>query len=250
MTRHNHRRRRDVRQYMTDHGVTYTEALRAIDAADDRKSTATANPFRPRPVDQGGPEMPAVVTLDNDVNPICGHYLGNLCTGCGVCTTCDGCYCAELRQEAELDAYFREVEREHAEHWQEPGEDCPTCESDRKRSKDFTECPKCGKALQGFWHFREHCPPYCRKDKPHAPGLDWSHLIGKRITIDTHWLYEGDMSQYAASWTGTVTGPWTNPGTGTETGMYELELDPTVPQPRDDITTTPFNPREFTITEH
>lgn len=254
MTRNNHSRRRTVRNYMARHGVTYTQALRALDAAaaEERPAEQTsAAPFRVRPVDQGGPAMPAVVTREHDVNPVCGHWLGNQCDGCGTCTACDGCYCAELRQEAELDAYFCDVEREHDEHWDAPGEDCPACDDEREKSKSFTECPTCHKALQGFWHFREHCPPYCRKDKPHPPGLDWSHLIGKRITIDTHWLYQGRMAEYAASWTGTVTGRWRNPHTGAELDdHYELLLDPTVPQPQASDPTIPFNPRDFTITEH
>ncbi|MDE1674692.1 hypothetical protein [Nocardia gipuzkoensis] len=122
--------------------------------------------------------------------------------------------------------------------------------------------------LQGFWHFREHTPPYCFKDDPHPPGLDWSHLIGKRITIDTHWCYQGKMADYAAEWTGTVTGRLRSPNTGALTDFYdyspgrpssppslemrwwEMRLDDTVPQPNDRSGTIPFNPREFTITEH
>ncbi|MEV3986224.1 hypothetical protein [Nonomuraea sp. NPDC049758] len=40
----------------------------------------------------------------HDVNPACGHHLRALCGGCGVCTTCDGCYCTELSREAAIDA--------------------------------------------------------------------------------------------------------------------------------------------------
>lgn len=58
-----------------------------------------------------------------------------------MCTTCDGCYCTELRREAEEDAYFHRVERDHAEHLDEPDPACPTCKYDRGRSKEFTECP-------------------------------------------------------------------------------------------------------------
>jgi hypothetical protein len=252
MTRNNHARRGDVRSYMARHGVTYTQALRALDAGgppDDRAEQTSAGLVPVRPVDRGGPRMPAVVTREHDVNPVCGHWLGSQCVGCGVCTTCDGCYCAELRNDAELDVYFDRVDREHAEHWDEPGEDCPTCEHDRERSKNFTECPTCGKSLKGFWHLREHRPPYCRRDKPHPPGLDWSHLIGKRITIDTYWLYQGRMAEYAESYTGTVTGRWKQPKTGAETDCYELLLDPAVPQPQTSSTTITFNPREFTIIE-
>jgi hypothetical protein len=254
MTRSNHTRRRDVRAYMARHGVTYTQALRALTAAappEDHTGPTSAGLFRVRPVEQGGPRLPAVVTGDNDINPVCAHWLGHKCAGCGVCTTCDGCYCDELRREAQADAESARLQREHAEHLTEPGQDCPLCELDRERSKGFTECPQCHRPLKGFWHFVEHCPPYCHKDKPHPPGLDWSHLIGKRITIDTHWCYQGDMAKYAAAWTGTVTGLWRHPDTGAKTGLYELRLDPAAPQPpRTDYTTTPFDPREFTITEH
>ncbi|WP_157129094.1 hypothetical protein [Nocardia amamiensis] len=264
MTRNNHSRRRDVRDYMARHGVTYTQALRALMHSDapslavvrlmpPKDLTAPTDPivFRVRPVEQGGPRLPTVVTADHDVNPVCGHWLGNRCAGCATCTTCDGCYCEELRSEARLDAYFGRVARDHEQHLDEPGPDCPTCELDREQSMNFTECPKCHKPLQGFWHFVEHCPPYCYKDKPHPPGLDWSHLVGKRITIDTHWCYQGDMAKYAASWTGTVTGRWKNPDTGAETDLYELQLDPTVPQPNNnDLTPIEFDPRGFTITEH
>lgn len=142
------------------------------------------------------------------------------------------------------------IEREHAEHRDEPDPHCPSCDYDRNRSKDFTECPTCHKVLQGLWHFREHNPPYCLKDDPHPPGLDWSHLIGKRITIDTHWCYQGKMADYAAAWTGTVTRRERSPRTGELTDFYELRLDETVPQPNDNTGTIPFNPSEFTITEH
>lgn len=30
-----------------------------------------------------------------DCNPICGCSLSAKCRGCGVCMTCDGCYCEE-----------------------------------------------------------------------------------------------------------------------------------------------------------
>ncbi|MFR9773851.1 hypothetical protein [Nocardia sp. SC052] len=253
MTRNNHTRRRDVRAYMARHGVTYTQALRALAAEvppEDQPAPSSASLFRVRPADRGGPSLPAVVTGEHDVNPVCGHWLGSRCDGCGMCTTCDGCYCTELRREAEDAAWIARLEREHAEHLEAPDEDCGRCEDDRARSKDFTECPTCHKPLQGFWHFREHCPPYCYRDNPHPPGLDWSYLIGKRITIDNHWCYQGKMAQYAAAWTGTVTGRWKHPDTGAETDYYELLLDPNVAQPRTDLTTTAFDPREFTITEH
>jgi hypothetical protein len=30
-----------------------------------------------------------------DVNPSCSHHKRQKCIGCGVCTSCDGCYCDE-----------------------------------------------------------------------------------------------------------------------------------------------------------
>jgi DNA-directed RNA polymerase specialized sigma24 family protein len=60
-------------------------------------------------------------------------------------------------------------------------------------------------------------------------------------------LRKAPVKAVAGGWTGRCT----NPNTGEEmTDFYELELDPTVPQPRTDITTTDFDPRDFTITEH
>ncbi|MEV3961762.1 hypothetical protein AB0M34_12815 [Nocardia sp. NPDC050193] len=58
------------------------------------------------------------------------------------------------------------------------------------------------------------------------------------------------MAEYAAAWTGTVTGRETSPRTGDLTDFYEMRLDETVPQPNDNTGTISFNPREFTITEH
>jgi hypothetical protein len=38
---------------------------------------------------------PANWSSEHDCNPICGHHLASKCTGCGVCMSCDGCYCYE-----------------------------------------------------------------------------------------------------------------------------------------------------------
>ncbi len=43
----------------------------------------------------GAPTIPATYTDHDDVNPICGCHKRALCLGCGVCTSCDGCYCYE-----------------------------------------------------------------------------------------------------------------------------------------------------------
>lgn len=38
---------------------------------------------------------PATWSSEHDCNPICGCHLSAKCHGCGVCMTCDGCYCNE-----------------------------------------------------------------------------------------------------------------------------------------------------------
>jgi NTP pyrophosphatase (non-canonical NTP hydrolase) len=53
-------------------------------------------PAEPRLVAAAGPRLPAVTTPERDINPICGHWLGNRCDGCMTCTTCDGCHCDEV----------------------------------------------------------------------------------------------------------------------------------------------------------
>ena len=125
--------------------MTYTQALRALDGAALPGERAVPEPvpsFRPRPAGQGGPNLPTIVPPGGgDVSPICGHLLVNTCASCGVCTKCDSCYCGEGRAEAELDAYFDQVEREHEKHQGRPGEDCPTCEYDEQRTQGWTVCP-------------------------------------------------------------------------------------------------------------
>lgn len=260
MTRDNHSRRRAARIYMAEHGARYTEAVRALDRvpADQAPTatTATGSTFAsstssltPRPYEQG-PRLPAAFTREHDVNPICGHFLGNRCDGCGTCTTCDGCYCGELRLQAEEDAYRDQLDREHREHYGKPDRECTACELERTKSKDYTECPRCRRTLDGYGHYLDHHPPVCLPDKPHPRGLDWSHLIGKRITLNDDWRYHGDRAAYASTWTGTVVERHRNPRTGELTDYYVLELDPNVPNPRDDIDSTPFDPRDWVITEH
>jgi hypothetical protein len=43
----------------------------------------------------GGARGPAEWTDDYDCNPVCGCHLASKCRSCGVCTSCDGCYCGE-----------------------------------------------------------------------------------------------------------------------------------------------------------
>lgn len=43
----------------------------------------------------GGARGPAEWSSEHDCNPICGCHLASKCRSCGVCTSCDGCYCGE-----------------------------------------------------------------------------------------------------------------------------------------------------------
>lgn len=108
-------------------GVKYTDAL----AAESDRAIA------PAPTESFGgsgwqrlpnttAEQPAWFHPENDVNPVCGHHMGEKCDGCGVCTMCDGCYCAEFRDEAEQE---REQRRAREIHWghRQPDPDCYIC---------------------------------------------------------------------------------------------------------------------------
>ncbi len=48
-----------------------------------------------RSAEAGGPPGGAQWTSEHDCNPVCGCHLASKCRGCGVCTSCDGCYCYE-----------------------------------------------------------------------------------------------------------------------------------------------------------
>lgn len=109
-------------------GVKYTNALAA--------ETAQAA-IIPAPSESSGgsgwqrlsstsAEQPAWFLPEHDVNPVCGHHMGQKCDGCGVCTMCDGCYCAEFRDEAERDREYRRDQEIHWEHKQ-PDPDCYIC---------------------------------------------------------------------------------------------------------------------------
>jgi len=81
-----------VQAYSNELGLSFLDAARHLDLA---AREASRPGLKPRPVEHGGPRAPAVFTNEHDVNSVCGHFLGNLCTLCGVCTSCDGCYCFE-----------------------------------------------------------------------------------------------------------------------------------------------------------
>ena len=67
------------------HGPTYDHSH--IDAA------GTTHYTRNSALGTGG--GPARWSDEHDCNPICGCHLEAKCLGCGVCMTCDGCYCHE-----------------------------------------------------------------------------------------------------------------------------------------------------------
>jgi hypothetical protein len=46
---------------------------------------------------QGTAGGPAQWSDEHDANPVCGCHLASKCRGCGVCMSCDGCYCNEWR---------------------------------------------------------------------------------------------------------------------------------------------------------
>jgi len=60
------------------------------------------------------PESP---TPQEDVNPVCGHPLGQKCHMCGVCLDCQGCYCDELSAGPDTPT-LAEIADRRAERWQ------------------------------------------------------------------------------------------------------------------------------------
>lgn len=58
-------------------------------------SRGTTHYTRHKALGYGG--GPASWSDEYDCDPICGCHLSARCKGCGVCMSCDGCYCGELR---------------------------------------------------------------------------------------------------------------------------------------------------------
>ncbi|MGW9441328.1 hypothetical protein, partial [Streptomyces sp. NPDC055607] len=119
----------------------------------------------------------------HDVNHVCGHHLRAQCGGCGVCTTCDGCYCAE---GAEEDLIYHESLRDQAEHDEHDEHDpgCYLCEDEREESADYTRCPKCALVYRdGRGDHQAHNPPYCSRLSPFPLGIDWGYLRGQEATF-------------------------------------------------------------------
>ncbi|MFC7639636.1 hypothetical protein ACFQWA_28065 [Streptomyces thermogriseus] len=149
---------------------------------------------RPLPGD-GGPWVTAW-TGDpyNDVNAACGHHLRALCGGCGVCTTCDGCYCAEAAAEARVDV---ETARAYADH--EAHDDhtagCYLCENEQRRSEGYTRCWKCGVLFpDGRFDLIKHQPGYCFRLLPQPSGIDWSYLLGQDVRlVGRHYTITGHV---------------------------------------------------------
>jgi hypothetical protein len=161
-------------------GGKYTAALR------DQQTAAggpAEEPVRALSRD-GGPSISTwSESHENDVNAACGHHLRALCRACGVCTTCDGCYCAELAEEAAIDAEIARDEEAHFEHG-EHRDDCYLCEDDREKTAGYTRCPKCGLAYpDGRPDHWAHNPPYCMPLPAYRIGVDWSYLIGQHATF-------------------------------------------------------------------
>ncbi|WP_433382680.1 hypothetical protein [Streptosporangium sp. CA-115845] len=176
-------RKRAVRARMAATGERYRTAAQHVEREHTRGQQAENAAPRTFPGD-GRPWIPSWDgNPQHDVNPACGHHLLALCGGCGVCITCDGCYCAELRAEADLDT---QIEREMAEHFEhrEHRADCPRCEHERQESADYTRCPKCGLAYSdGVGDHRAHNPPYCRRLPVYQLGVDWGYLRGQHVTL-------------------------------------------------------------------
>ncbi|MGW9067840.1 hypothetical protein ACWGQT_00110 [Streptomyces yangpuensis] len=158
-------------------GEKYTTALRS------QSSPAVYEPPSTFPGD-GGPWISAWDGNPyNDVNPACGHHYKALCGGCGVCITCDGCYCREAAEEARIDAETERAYEEHAYHEKHTPE-CYLCERGRKESADYTRCPKCGITYpDGFEDHMAHVPPYCYALPAYPTGIDWGYLRGQHVTL-------------------------------------------------------------------
>jgi hypothetical protein len=174
----NSARKREIRARQAATGEAYNTARRALDT--ERQADAKPAAFR-------GGCRPWVSSWDgdphHDVNPACGHHARALCGGCGVCTTCDGCYCPELAREAALDAEIERETREHLEH-DEHRADCGRCEHERRESADYTRCPACGLTYpDGIGDHHTHNPPYCRPLPIYRLGIDWGYLRGQHVTL-------------------------------------------------------------------
>lgn len=143
----------------------------------------TMNPPSAFPADGGPARSSWNGDTQHDVNPACGHHLRAACAGCGVCTSCDGCYCAELREEAYLIAQSRQETETHLKHT-EHHDDCPCCARDKKETDCYTRCPTCGLAYpDGFGDHGTHNPPLCRPLPPYRLGVDWGYLRGQNVTL-------------------------------------------------------------------
>lgn len=132
-----------------------------------------------------GAEVPALFTAEHDVNPLCGHHLGQRCDGCSTCMVCNVCYCEEMRENNREDARVERAYRDHEEHLDADDPECYLCRSRAIESNGYTTCPQCGGALpNGLHDWFAHTPPYCRGDIRRQPaGIDWSYLIGQDVEL-------------------------------------------------------------------
>lgn len=153
-------------------GGKYTTILRS-------ESVASAGE-QPRTFPGDG--APCISSWDSDpqhdVNVACGHHLKALCGGCGVCTTCDGCYCTELADDARVDASIERAYEEHISH-EEHRADCYLCEDQREQSAGYTRCPKCELPYPDGRPDHIAHGIYCLPLPRYRIGIDWSYLIGQ-----------------------------------------------------------------------
>lgn len=165
-----------------------------------------------------------------DANAACGHHLRALCGGCGVCTTCDGCYCAEAAAETRVDV---ETARAYAAH--ETHDDhtagCYLCEDEQRRSEGYTRCWKCGLSLpDGRFDLIRHQPGWCFRLLP-QPSIDWSHLLGQDVRlVGRHYTITGHV-------------PADQPAPDPADLSPHLTLVRTDPGYEGEV--SPFNPREW-----
>jgi hypothetical protein len=127
--------------------------------------------------------LPTIYTAEHDTNPVCGHHLRARCASCGVCTDCDGCYCAELASEYASDlAAEREGQRHVEQHGDAEDPSCYRCRREREESDGYTRCGKCGLIYpDGRDDHWSHNPPYCSPLDPQPTGIDWGYLLGQHV---------------------------------------------------------------------
>lgn len=228
-------------------GAKYTDALASLrsEALAARPAPAEAPPL--------SGEKPWSSYWDgnpfHDVNHACGHHLRALCGGCGVCTTCDGCYCGED------DGWSGDDQRRHDDHYGEHDDHvrgCAWCEDEHKQSAGYTCCATCELAFpDGRIDYIRH-GLYCSPLYPQPSTTDWTHildqdveLVGRTYTITGHVLPWAEQQRVAV-----VDGRFTVTEQPRRTPTATLDrLRPALFMRRTDEDNegdlAPFNPREW-----